>query len=213
MLGKKEADQIIKKRFGDLLKPLGFKWIAKEGCFFRKRDGVGDMFVIGHVNYTTVQKIRCTIGLRFDRVEEIRDEVLGYTPLPSRVSISTPVDYFAGRFLEWVCESAAELEAAIDEIAAQYMPKVVEHFERYRDPIAMLGKVDDRNGAQSFTFADDVFAAISVLILQWLYQRDGFEDRVKAYRQRFAQYVPEVMAPFETIVNWLRSHPESRGQS
>lgn len=212
MLRNKEADQIIKGRFGDHLRSMGMKWVAKADYLFHKREGGGDIFVVGLVNYTTVQKIRCTIGLRFDRVEEIREEVLGYRPFPWAATISTPIDYYAGTLLEWECASTAELETAIDEIAAEFLPKVAVHYERYRDPIAMLGQVEDRNGDQPFAVGDDVQVAIGVLILHWLYRREGFDQRVKAYRERFAKYVPEVMAPFETIVKWLRSHPEAKGQ-
>ncbi len=77
MLGKKEADQSIAKRFSDRLGPLGFKWMgAKAGCFLCTRSGGVDMFAIGHVNYTTVQKMSGTIGIRFDRVEDLRDAAL-----------------------------------------------------------------------------------------------------------------------------------------
>ena len=214
MLGKKEADQIIAKRFGDRLGPLGFKWMgAKAGCFVRKREGGADMFAIGHVNYTTVQKISGTIGVRFERAEDIRDEALSQKKLPAVVTFSAQLGYFAGRLLEWECGSPEELDDAIDEIFKTYLPKALEYYDRYRDPLAMLAKLDDTHGDQRFAFGDEMHLAIGALIIYWLWKRDGFEARLAASHRRFANWDADVVAPLDTVVTWLRAHPELRGQS
>jgi hypothetical protein len=51
---------------------------------------------------------------------------------------------------------------------------------------------------------------MTVLVLQWVHQREGFDARLASYRDHLARAAADAaaLAPLEWVVTWLRNHPE-----
>lgn len=215
MLTKKTTRQIIKRRLGDAFTADGFKWMsAFEGHFRRPRQHGSDGFAVPQVDYGDEQKISFLMMFRLDNVEEIRCEAL-----EERVDLWRPtrghsLGWFEGTFyVEWSCTSPEELDSASDDLLARYKPRILEFWERYADPLNILRDVDEKRGPVYFLRPVSIDDVTSALILQWLYQREGFEARLASYREHLARAGADAacVAPLERVVSWLRSHPQLTG--
>lgn len=207
MLMKAQSDAIIRERIGRELPD--FKWVARLGGYGRKRQDGSDTFGALTVDWRGVQKLDLIVmGIRFGALEALFEKIEpGYKTSVWSGMLGTPLNYLAGRDVEWVCHEPAELEAALDELIGDYMPRIREHFQRYRDPHAMLAAADSKHGMIGFLLGDRVQLARSLVALQWLCEREGFEARVERHEAAFASFEPQIKAPFERTVARLRQLP------
>lgn len=209
MLTKNAAKQIVRKRLGGAFEADGFKWASAAYGFLRRRERGADGFAVPQVDYGDEQKTSFVMVMRFDRVEDIRAEALGEPPDPWRWTFATGLDWFEERrYVEWTRGSPEALEAAIDELLATYKLRILEHWARYAEPVNVLLDAGQRRGPVEFLRPETIPSAITVLVLHWLHQRDGFDARLASYRERLAGANPAVVAPLERVVTWLRNHPE-----